>query len=195
MNDPAAQVDIQLSADEIATQTVAFETLFQHFHPRLVRFLAKLLDGSTVDPEDVAQESMVKAWTKRDQFDPRYRFSTWVYAIARRTAADHLRKQRRLECSDQLDSLARSGGSPDQSLVANEAADDLWSTAERVLSPRQYAALWLRYGEEMSVKEVAKTLSKSTVSTRVLLHRARVALQSHLGSPGRAADSQGEGKR
>lgn len=180
MSDPTFEIDVQRYADELANEPAAFDALFQHFHPRLVRFLSKRLNGTSVDPDDVAQETMVKAWTKRDQFDPRYQFSTWVYTIAQRTAADHLRKQTRDEYSDRLDNVAQTIDSPEQSLVSSEATETVWTTAERILSTRQYSVLWLRYGEEMTIKEVAKTLSMTSVSIRVLLHRARAALQPHL---------------
>ncbi|MEM9645304.1 MAG: sigma-70 family RNA polymerase sigma factor [Planctomycetota bacterium] len=166
--------------DELAQEPAAFDALFRHFHPRLVRFLSKQLEGSLVDAEDVAQEAMVKAWRKRERFDARYQFSTWVYTIARRTAADHLRKNRRFENRDPQDFAAATTDSPSQSFDDSDSAEQIWKTAEQILSPRQYAAIWLRYGEEMSIKEVAKALSKTSVSTRVLLHRARTTLQSHL---------------
>ena len=99
---------IQHFMDDGENGPAAFDEMFQHFHPRLVRFLSKMLSGTSVDPEDVAQETMIKAWTKRDQFDPRFRFSTWVYTIAQRTAADHVRKQPRIECSDALDNVVKN---------------------------------------------------------------------------------------
>ncbi len=166
MNEQTARIDIQIATAAFADETAAFESLFRHFHPRLVRFLAKLLEGSSVDPEDVAQESMVKAWAKRDQFDPKYQFSTWAYTIARRTAADHL-------------------------IESRETAANLWHVAQRVLSSSQYAALWLRYGEDMTVKEISRILAKSSVSTRVLLHRARTTLGPHLNSKPVGTDSRG----
>lgn len=192
MSDRRAKQAIQRYAGELAHEPAAFDALFEHFHPRLVRFLSKMLEGTSVDPDDVAQESMVKAWTKRDHFDPRYQFSTWVYTIARRTAADQLRKQTYDQHTDQLDAIARTGESPEDAILADETTQDIWTTARRVLTTSQYLALWLRYGEEMTVKEVAKSLSKSSVSIRVLLHRARTALQPHLNPDGTATERRGE---
>lgn len=180
-------------ASSTADEAAAFESLFRYFHPRLVRFLAKLLDGSSIDPEDVAQESMVKAWRKRDQYDDRFQYSTWVYTIARRTAADHLRKRSSnpAESFDEFDQLPSREVNADALLDCEESSRDLWSTAQNHLTESQYAALWLRYGEELSVKEVACVLSKSTVSTRVLLYRARVALGSAITTEDTGTDSWG----
>ncbi|MEM1067940.1 MAG: sigma-70 family RNA polymerase sigma factor [Planctomycetota bacterium] len=191
MSDPIIDLVVPTDADD-SERTAAFDALFQHFHPRLVRFLSKTLHGTSIDPDDVAQETMVKAWTKRDQFDPRYQFSTWVYTIARRTATDHLRKHNRDESSDQLDTVARTDLSPEQSLISDEATESVWSTAERILPTRQYSVLWLRYGEEMSIKEVSRTLSMTNVTVRVLLHRARAALQARMEMEARKDESHGE---
>ncbi len=191
MNEQTARIDIQIATAAFADETAAFESLFRHFHPRLVRFLAKLLEGSSVDPEDVAQESMVKAWAKRDQFDPKYQFSTWAYTIARRTAADHLRNQPPAVTQTHLDEVEVSGDAAEDLIESRETAANLWHVAQRVLSSSQYAALWLRYGEDMTVKEISRILEKSSVSTRVLLHRARTTLGPHLNSKPVGTDSRG----
>jgi RNA polymerase sigma-70 factor (ECF subfamily) len=40
----------------------------------------------------------------------------------------------------------------------------------------QYQALWLRYAEEMPIKEIAKVMGKSQVCVKVLLYRARTSM-------------------
>lgn len=186
-------------ATGFANDPAAFDALFRHFHPRLVRFLSKVLEQTSIDPDDVAQESMVKVWTKREQFDARYQFSTWVYTIARRTATDAMRKHVRDRGQAQnprtLDEMAQPTASPNEHAATNEAAQQIWLTAERVLPANQYLVLWLRYGEEMTIAEVAKALSKSSVSVRVLLHRARTKLQACLDTDGSAKAPRGESDR
>jgi RNA polymerase sigma factor (sigma-70 family) len=51
----------------------------------------------------------------------------------------------------------------------------LWKLA-RTLKPKQYEALWLRYGEGFSVTEVAQVMKTNQIHVKVLLHRARTAL-------------------
>jgi DNA-directed RNA polymerase specialized sigma24 family protein len=61
-----------------------------------------------------------------------------------------------------------------------EASENLWATARRTLSVSQFTVLWLRYGEAMSIKEVATATGRTTVGVRVLLHRARAGLAPHV---------------
>jgi len=47
----------------------------------------------------------------------------------------------------------------------------LWREAERILSPRQYEALWLRYAEDLRASEIAAVTGMSEANVRVTLHR------------------------
>lgn len=156
------------------------QQLFDYFHPRLVRFTNRYLNGTGVDPDDVAQEAIWKAISRRELYNPKYRFSTWVYIIARRTAYDHVRNSRRHESSGNLDEIGGQTQPTTERVDDRDDAERLWKIAQSVLSSDQHSALWLRYGEDMSISEVAAVMKKSAVSTRVLLFRARSCLRSHL---------------
>jgi RNA polymerase sigma-70 factor (ECF subfamily) len=54
-----------------------------------------------------------------------------------------------------------------------------WATAAK-LPDSQYEALWLRYGQDMSVKEIAAAMGRSQVCIKVLLYRARASLARQL---------------
>jgi len=56
-----------------------------------------------------------------------------------------------------------------------EVHQGLWKLAES-LSVNQYQALFLKYSEDMSVKEISKVMKKSKTLVKVLLYRARVNL-------------------
>jgi RNA polymerase sigma-70 factor (ECF subfamily) len=46
------------------------------------------------DAHDLAQEVFLKVYQALDRFDPRYRFSTWIFRVAQNAAIDHIRRQR-----------------------------------------------------------------------------------------------------
>ena len=60
-------------------------------------------------------------------------------------------------------------------MTREENYENIWKAAQ-TLQQYQYEALWLRYVEDMPVKEIARVLKKSRVHVRVLLHRARLNL-------------------
>jgi RNA polymerase sigma-70 factor (ECF subfamily) len=145
--------------------------------PRLIRFLEGRMRSRWVEPEEIAQEAFLKAWARIANYDQRFRFSTWLYTIAWRTALDSDKRSRpttlRIVCP-----LMDTQPSAERCVAAKEQVQNLWQMAESVLKPAQYEALWLRYAEDMSVGEIALVLSKSTISVRVLLHRARSKLKT-----------------
>jgi RNA polymerase sigma-70 factor (ECF subfamily) len=156
--------------------------LSRRFRPRLVKLIAVQLGGQYFDAEDIAQEALARAFQHIDRFDPRYRFSTWLYTIAIRLAHDFARSQRRrprplslndVDCASWESTVAAQA-------QRQEEVGNLWATAKRVLSQDQYTAMWLRYGEDLSAAEVSKVMRKSRIGVRVLLHRARLALVAEI---------------
>jgi len=53
-------------------------------------------------------------------------------------------------------------------------------TARNTLSANHYDALWLHYGEDLAVAEIATIMGKTRVHVKVMLHRARHRLRQAL---------------
>ena len=70
-----------------------FETLVARYQTRLFRFISRYTNDAE-DARDVTQEVFLKIYGALDSFDPRYRFSTWLFRIAGNAAIDHLRRRR-----------------------------------------------------------------------------------------------------
>ncbi len=168
----------------------SFAELSRRFRPRLLHLLQRRLGGGPVDAEDVAQEALARAFGRLDQFDARYRFSTWLYTIAIRLAADHARSSRRrlLRVAVDLDACTRAESYQAMPAERRDEADNLWRTAKSALNDAQFTALWLHYGEDLSPAEVAQVMHRSRVGVRVLLHRARVRLAEALATQEGAAE-------
>ena len=71
----------------------AFGDLVERFQGRLVNYLYRLL-RNTDEAHDVAQEVFLKVYQALDRFDPRYRFSTWLFRVGQNAAIDLIRKRR-----------------------------------------------------------------------------------------------------
>jgi RNA polymerase sigma-70 factor, ECF subfamily len=167
---------------------VSYAELARRFRPRLLHVLERRLGGCVEDAEDVTQEALARAWGRIGHFDGRGRFSTWLFTIALRAATDHHRRSGRRVASTAECQSADSREGPEATVHRRELSENLWGIAGRVLSESQYTVLWLRYGEGMSVGEVAQVVRKTSLGTRVLLHRARTLLKPHIA---RLADVEG----
>lgn len=147
----------------------SFDELARRVDGPLRAFLRQRV-ADAADADDLAQETLIRAYEKLDLYDPQRPFTTWLYTIGKRLAVNRRDADRRRERL-----AVAAGGSGEVRTVAHEPAD-LWQRARRVLPDEQYRALWLRYVQGFSIAEIAGELGRSSVSTRVLLHRARKRL-------------------
>ncbi len=150
-----------------------YDVLVRRYEGRLTRFLRQRT-GDRLDAEDIAQEAFIAAWRNLRRFDPERPFAPWLFTIAARLAVDrHRARGERCLPLSAADGVAMATESP---AVDSEQAERLWRLARASMPLAAYLALWLRYVESMTVKEVAGVTGRSTVHVRVLLHRGRSAL-------------------
>jgi len=155
----------------------SFGLLVERHQKGLYNFLLQRV-RSPHDAEDLTQESFVRAWRRLATYRDRWRFSTWLYAVARSAAADAARGRRERPQAE----LPEPSFEPDPSaeLAAREEGQQLWRIAREVLNEDQRSALWLCYAEERSAAEIGRVLGKSPIAVRVMLFRARAVLAQRL---------------
>jgi RNA polymerase sigma-70 factor, ECF subfamily len=147
----------------------SFGALVEQHQDRIYNFLRRM-GLSEPDAEDITQDTFVKAFRALDRFQPVYSFSTWLFTIARRTAANHFRDRHATE--ELPEEIGGEHDDPSQALVKQDESQRLWREAKK-LKPRLYEVLWLQYGEGLSIDETARVLNRSPLYVRVSLHRAR----------------------
>jgi RNA polymerase sigma-70 factor (ECF subfamily) len=153
--------------------------LSPRLEPPLLAFL-RVRTGNAAEAEELAQDAFLRAWEKLASYDSRWRFATWLFTVARNLMVSRARTKRtRVLEAEELGRLS-SGSDPAHVALQRDEHENVWETATRVLSKEQRSALWLRYGEDLSIEEVADVLGRNRVTVRVILFRAREALSSHL---------------
>ena len=171
----------EVTAEELAARCrdgslEPYEELVGRFETRIYRFLVQYV-GNAADAQDLTQETFVKAWRNIGRFDPTRDFATWIFVIARRTAANHFRGRKAHEILPE--ELASNAAGPGESAAAGDQSAVLWRAAKR-MKGRYFEALWLRYAEEFSVAETARVMGLTVLHVKVILHRARKELARHL---------------
>jgi RNA polymerase sigma-70 factor (ECF subfamily) len=180
--------DEELAARAQAGSRPAFEELASRYGLRLFHFLRHRA-GSDEDVEDLVQETFLKVFRNIGRYDPQRRFSTWLFTVAFRLSVSRHRSQRLKPLPLHPDGPEIPSPGPQQALIRKEeslTAGNIWQVAG-TLKPSEYEVLWLRYAEEMSIKEIASAMKKSLVGVRVLLHRSRLKLGKKLRVPSSAA--------
>ena len=178
-----------------------FDAAAAPFRHELVVHCYRML-GSVEDAEDVAQETLIRAWKARERYDAeRASLRTWLYRIATNACLTALESRPRRPLPS---GLGAASDDPDTPLVPDFAvpwlqplpetylridhADPLARAAERdgvrlalvaamqFLPPRQRAVLVLRDVLQFSAAEVAEQLETSTAAVNSALQRARAAI-------------------
>lgn len=154
----------------------AFTELVRGYRERLFRFLLTRC-ANHADAEDALQDTLINAYRYIGSYNPQWRFSTWLYRIAIRNAG-----RLRTETLAELGDPEADGADPLAHCLAESERDNLWRSAKRVLSDEVFAAMWLRYVEDMSVRDIASVLERSSSWTKVNLLRGRRALEAELNA-------------
>ena len=143
--------------------------------------------------EDLAQETFVKVFNHLDRYDPKYKFSSWIFKIASNLAIDSLRKKelntvsldgsRHATTSDEVDATritVESGDeNPEELLEAKELGEEI-ERAIGALRPEYRTAVLLRHVEGRPYEEIAEIMEIPLGTVKTYIHRARGELREML---------------
>lgn len=125
----------------------------------------------TAEAEDVVQDTMMRAWERRDEWPQVRNIGAWLAQICRNLALD-----RRKKAQPEMQGDAHSVADPHAALDARESIALLSRLMEQLPSP-QDELVRLRDIEGLSYQEIAKELDITEDQVRVGLHRARAKLR------------------
>jgi len=183
------QLAVRAQREKPEGRTAAFEELVSRLEGTLFGFLLVRV-GNAAEAEELCQDAFLRAWTKLHYYDDRWRFTTWLFTLARRLAVSRARVQRPGHLSEERQARLADDVDPATVGAEREEIANVWQLASRILTPEQRSALWMRYAEDLSNEEIARILKKRGVSVRVLLFRAREALARALDQPPAAERSR-----
>jgi len=180
---PAAHEDRLLVTETLEGNQLSFQLLIERYEDRLFG-LVRHYTKSTVEVEDIVQDTFIKAYRKLESFQHQSSFSTWIYRIAVNTALDFLKRSGRNPVQTVEDpEVVAEGPQPRTSaqLAPPDAAlerEEIAEITKNVLAelPEIFrTVLVLREFEDLSYQEMAEVLSVSigTVESRLFRARAR----------------------
>lgn len=153
----------------------AFAQLFEHYVPLLRSYSLAREPGADLLADELAQEVMLKIWTKAHTYKPEIsNVNTWVYTLARNCRIDYLRRNGRfsteIDPTEIFESIEDEG--PDPFMLAQQQR--LETTVQESLMqlpPEQAQVLRKVYVEGKSHTEASEDLGLplGTVKSRVRL--------------------------
>jgi RNA polymerase sigma-70 factor (ECF subfamily) len=161
------------------------DRLIEQYQHRLLRYLI-YLTGRRELAEDLFQETWIRVLERGHQFNDKYTFSTWLFAVARNLAIDHMRRKQ----PTSLDGLMSDEGSTfdvpatgqasafDRS-VQREQNEQISAGMEHL--PAEYReALVLRFQEGMTLEEIADVARVPLGTVKSRIYRGLSALEPRL---------------
>jgi RNA polymerase sigma-70 factor (ECF subfamily) len=185
---PDSREDAELVRRVLAGETELFAVLVDRYRTRLSRYVERFT-YDVEDARDITQDVFIKVYGALDSFDPRFKFSTWLFRIAGNAAIDHLRRRRvrtlPLERPPGEDGEARAVDPPEtrpnphEELTRQRLRTALSHAIDRL--PDDYRELIsLRHYGEMPYEEIAELKGMPLGTVKNKLFRARQALRDLL---------------
>ncbi|MGB0647100.1 MAG: RNA polymerase sigma factor [Bradymonadia bacterium] len=136
--------------------------------------------GDADEAEDIAQETMVRAFTRLETFRGDSRFSSWLYMVCSNCIRMHLRTKRRkgaLSLDDHIHEYENSRSrdtevQPDQAVERTQLFDAI-GTAMSQLPPQYGSILVLWVHEGLDLNEIKERSGLSIAAIKSRIHRAR----------------------
>lgn len=154
---------------------------------RYAEGLTLFLNGYVHNIED-AKELMLDAFvvvaSKKNSFEGKSGFKTWLFAIGRNLALSRVRKAKLhiMPLEEAVDVVGACEG-PEDGILADETKRTLYGALESINEDYRNA-LCLIYIEDMSYEEAAKVLKKSKKQIDNLVTRGKLAMRAALEKAG-----------
>ncbi|MBQ0048696.1 MAG: sigma-70 family RNA polymerase sigma factor [Bacteroidales bacterium] len=132
------------------------------------------------EAEDIVQDTMLRLWERRDEWEQIRSLEAYALTLCRNIALDRCKaaRQGNLSLDEQQDSPIDLRTPFDQ-LDERQRVEQLMRSIDR-LPEVQRSIVLLRHVEEKSYDEIASILSLSTSQVKVYLHRARQRLKAQV---------------
>lgn len=182
----AADPDVRLMLRVKAGDQQAFKELFAKHQRKIVNFSRRYL-GSVARAEDAAQETFLRLYRARADYQPQTKLSTYLYRIATNTCLNHLRKRDWLVREDaEADGESAtervpdtSAQGPEENLSGRELQARIIAALQSLPESQRAALILLRF-DDLSYEEIAEVMQSTVPAVKSLLNRAKEQLLKKL---------------
>lgn len=169
-------IELAASGDRAASAS-----LIQAHQQSVYAYLLRMCGNPDV-AEDVVQDAFVRVLLNLHRFDPRFRFSTWLFTIAKRLLMNRMQKMKPLYDTDVVGGRAGSGAEPWEEPSASETRSrdsDAIGRALMELNEDQREIVVLFHQQEWPIARIAgfKGMPEGTVKSH--LHRGRRKMRDY----------------
>ena len=162
----------------------AFIVLYTRYNAGVKSHISRYVSQKE-DVEDISLESFQKAFSQLEAYNPEYKFSTWIYRIARNTAFDYLSKQHREmakmpvmsihEEIAELKELPAVMHNPEEDIIQQQEYDKWLTNIEKLKDDYRIVAK-MNLIDNFGYKEIADALEIPLNTVKTKIRRAKAML-------------------
>ena len=176
--------DLGLVKLALEQNQAAFIVLYTRYNTGVKSHISRYVSQKE-DVEDICLESFQKAFSQIGSYNPEYKFSTWLYRIARNTAFDHLSKHDREknnmpmtsinEDIAELKELPATMHNPEEDII-NQQEYDKWLTNIEKLKDDYKVVAKMNLIDNFGYKEISDALEMPLNTVKTKIRRAKAQL-------------------
>jgi RNA polymerase sigma-70 factor, ECF subfamily len=172
--------DLKLVQEVLKGNIDSFNILVNKYELSIIRFVYNTIRDREA-AEDITQEVFITVYNKLYTFNKDYKFSNWVYQIAKNKCIDYVRKYKRVyEANvEEAHDIASKEASPEQSAEFKEVkklVEDFLSTLNEV----DKQIVLLRYtNDRMTFADIAEVLDMSESAVKRRYYKARESFREY----------------
>ena len=172
--------DETLVARALAGDRQAFAALVERYQKPVFNAALRILRDPE-DARDVAQTAFLKAYSRLADFNPSFKFFSWLYRIAVNEAINQGQRRPSFEPVD--DAIEDTASGPEQLFTESRTAAAL-ERALHALSFEQRAVITLRYQLDCSHEDMSVVLDIPVKTVKSRLFEARKQLRARMVEAG-----------
>ena len=181
LNDMTDYALVQLAIEQ---NQAAYIVLYTRYNIGVKSHVARYV-AQKEDVEDICLESFQKAFSQIASYNPEYKFSTWLYRIARNTAFDHLSRHDREKNNmpttsinddiTELKELPATMHNPEEDIINQQEYDKWLNNIEKLKDDYRVVAT-MNLIDNFGYKEIADALDMPLNTVKTKIRRAKAQL-------------------
>lgn len=146
----------------------AYNELYFKYRNKIASFINNCYCKDYDLIEEVVQKTFIRLYEYKFKYKPSHAFSTWLFTVAKNFALNELKRKKRFDTIE-----------PQNNIRADEGQNPIQDIEVLVsgLDKKYKEVMILRYIEDMSFEDIAKTLNKNTSTVKSLARRAILLLK------------------
>jgi RNA polymerase sigma-70 factor, ECF subfamily len=169
--------DEELAKKAMGGDTACYEELVTRYESPLLRYAVFLIQDFDA-AEDCVQDTFIKTYQNLRSFNPKLKFSSWIYRIAHNTAMDYLKKRKPVRLSERIlenISAQESGVAAriDKDISARDVNRCLLKLETKYREP-----LALYYFQDKQYRDISEVLRLPVSTVGVRISRAKTLLKA-----------------